>query len=244
MRQVLAALAVAVAAIAAPAYAQTTPAERAADSLVSASVIGVSEVMAAQFPSVFERAGDFSADELAQLRTKLEYLPGRVREAMEQRWTPRELPPLPAELQSQLNQMLGSTVAGQRGELDARRPPTREVVLPELSRRFSEAQLAEIAAFLETPAGMELTRARAAGIVRRTTPAIADLPAEHRATAQAFSDTPSGRAYFAELQPLMQTIVEQLRLNTMEHGRDLMTEVAVAYCEVTPECFAEMGSER
>lgn len=230
-----------VVAIVSTAVAQTPSAsERSAEVLFSASSFAVSKELGSQLPRVFTSNSDLTAEQTEELRVRLEHIPDRVREAMEQRWTPRETPPLPPEVEARLNQMMGASRAGRRGEIGAARPPTRELIAADLMNRFDGEHLGEIAAFLETPAGIELTRLAAANVVRRQQTRVSELPEEHRAAVEAFADTPSGRAYMRALQPLMQMIVEQLRLNTMEHGRELMTEIAAVYCDVAPDCASGM----
>jgi hypothetical protein len=211
----------------------------AADALIEASIPGVVDELTRQLPTVFQRtlAADLSAEQQAELRERLVVLPDLIRAAMEQRWVDRPAPEVPPALQTRLDAMMRDTYAGRRGEIGAARPPTREVVAASLAQRFTQPQLERVGAFLATPPGREMSYRFAVASVQNRAPDINSFSPEVRAALAEFANTPEGGAYLDDGQWVTEMVVEQLRLNTMTRGPEIMLEFTGIMCDVLgPDC--------
>jgi hypothetical protein len=216
-----------------------TPAMTAASALVEGITPGVVDELSRQLPMVFRTtvAAELNDAQQAQLSERLVVMPELIRAAMEQRWVERAPPHLPPKLQEHMNEFLQRSRAGRRGELGAARPPTRDIVAEALANRFSEAQLQQIGAFLATPAGHAMSYQFATASVQRRAPDLEALSAEERAAIGEFARSPEGEAYLESAERLTQIVVEQLRLNTMTRGPELMLEFTGILCDVLgPSC--------
>jgi hypothetical protein len=249
MRHIL--LAVSLALLATPSAAQmqeppaaivASDALRAADALLEASIPGIADELGRQFPRVFvdTQAANLPADRQAQLRERLAGFPALIRLAMEQRWD-RQTPELPEAMRLRIEQMMARTGSGRRGEFGAERAPTREIVAATLAQRFSEAELADIADFLARPEGRAHAYQAALRTVQGAAQNAAPLSDAERAAVADFMRTPSGRAYRRASGEVTAAVVEQLRLNVAQRGRELLFEVADALCDVIgPECASTL----
>jgi hypothetical protein len=219
--------------------APSSPSLVAASALVDGSVDGVVDELSRQLPTVFQTsfAADMSPEQQAQLRERLVVLPGLIRAAMEQRWVEQEPPHLPPGLQERMDEYMRGTLAGRRGELRAVRPPTRDVMAAALAERFTEPQLERIGPFLATPAGRAMSHEFAVAFVQRRAPDMNAFSPEQHAAIGEFVGSPEGEAYMDSAEWVTQTVVEQLRLNTMTHGPDLMLAFTGIMCDVLgPSC--------
>ncbi len=216
-----------------------SPSEIAAAVLVEGSIPGVVDELSRQLPTVFQTslAANLTAEQQSQLSERLAVLPELIRSAMEQRWVEREPPQLPPGLQTRMDEMLRRSLAGQRGELGAPRPTTREVVAAALAQRFSDAQLERVGVFLATPAGRAMSYEFAVAFVQRRAPDSNAFLPEQGAAIGDFVRSPEGEAYMDSAEWVTQTVVEQLRLNTMTRGPELMLAFTGIVCDVLgPSC--------
>jgi hypothetical protein len=234
----------------ADAYAQGSPdaalrpmavdnAERGADALLDATIPGVADELTRQLARMPLLPDELSDEQQVLLRQKTRELMALVVSAMEQRWEPREPVTLPSNVQAQMDETIRRSVAYRRGEIGAERASTRVVIAAALRERFSAEQLAEIADFLETPHGRALSYRLSVWIVQRAPMDLSVFTTEERDAISAFMETPTGSVYNQAMPEVIDFTVEQLRLNVMAHGRELMLEFAAAICEVAgPECGA------
>jgi hypothetical protein len=206
-----------------------------ASTLVDAVIPSLSAYLAEQMPigtQIVDKELDLNTEQRTAIDAHLAKVALLVRSAMEQRWSAPTHYKLPPAFEKDLADYIRDSKAGKSGEVGTRRPPTKEVVAAALEKRFKPEELKDIAAFASEPAGANVLVAIARVHSNRKKFSPANLTLEQQTAFLAFKKTKGGAAYARSMDAAYAQIEEQLRLNTMTHGIDIMRFAIGGVCNI------------